>query len=109
MVKLDFYSKWPEYVFIVLMLVGLIVALASPSAFISYIVVFFSGMIAGRVFYFRRNKLKAAYYIIIFGFLVGFLIGSVYGEKTIVILLFVLGAVFGYQLFERKILKDTIY
>ena len=101
-----FYKNWMEFLFFVLMIIGIFIALSSPSAFISYIIIFLSGIFAGRLIYERKNKMQFPYIIIIAGFVVGYLIGVYYGSRKIVILLFVIGAILGYKVYDKKILKD---
>ena len=106
-----FFKSWAEFFFFVLMVIGFIVSLwaSSFSAFISYIVVFLSGMIGGRILYDRKGKLTFPYYIIIFGFLIGYLIGTYYGSRKVVIILFVLGVLFSYHLYNKGYIKDRLY
>jgi len=101
-----FFKSWAEFFFFVIMIVGFIIALFTPSAFISYIVVFLSGMIGGRLLYLRKGKLSFPYYLILAGFLVGYVIGTYYGSRMIVIVLFVTGILFSYHLFNKGYLKD---
>ena len=103
-----FFKNWAEVFFFILMVIGIILALSAPSAVVSYIVIFVSGLFAGRIIYLRHHNLKAAYYIVIFGFLIGYLLGSYYGSKKLIIVLFVIGAVLSYYLYDKKILKDVI-
>ena len=105
----DFYKNWFESFFLALVVIGILVALAAPSAVISYIVIFLSGIFAGRLIYERKNKIQFPYFMIIAGFVIGYLIGVYYGSRRVVIALFVIGAVLGYKLFDKKILKDTKY
>ena len=48
-----FFKSWAEFIFFVLMVIGFIVALwaSTFSAVISYIVIFLSGMVGGRLLY----------------------------------------------------------
>lgn len=105
----DFFKNWAEFFFFVLMVIGVIVALAAPSAVISYIVIFLSGLFAGRIIYFRNRNLKVGYYIIIIGFLIGYLVGSIYGSRKVIIVLFVLGAILSYYLYDKKVLRDIMF
>ena len=105
----DFHKNWMEFWFLVLMITGLLIALAAPSAVISYTIVFLSGMIGGRLIYSRKNKIQLPYFMIIAGFVIGYLAGVYYGSRKIVIALFVLGIIIGYKLYDKKILKDTMY
>lgn len=102
----QFYKNWMEFFFVGLMIIGALIALLAPSAIISYAISFISGMFGGRLIYERKNKIRFPYLIIIAGFFIGYLIGVYYGNRKIVITLFVLGAILSYKLYDKKILKD---
>lgn len=102
----EFYRHYVEFFFFVLMVIGLIFALFAPSAIMSYILVLISGAFAGRILYERRHKIVLPYVIIIAGFLLGYLIGTRYGSKLANAILFFIGALIIYKLFDKKILKD---
>jgi hypothetical protein len=104
-----FFKSWVEFFFFLLMVVGFIVSLASPSAVISYLVVFLSGMIGGRLLYERKKKLTFPYYVILIGFLIGYLVGVIYGSRRIVIILFILGVLFSYHLHNKGYIRDLPY
>jgi len=106
-----FFRSWVEFFFFALMIAGFILALwaTSFSAVISYVVVFLSGMIGGRLLYDRKGKLTFPYYIIIIGFLIGFLLGTIYGSTRIVIILYLLGVLFSYHLYNKGYLRDLPY
>ena len=89
------------------MVIGFIIALLAPSAVISYVIAFFSGMFAGRLIFERKNKMQFPYFMIIVGFVIGYLVGVYYGSRRVVIVLFVIGAVLSYKLYDKKILRDT--
>ncbi len=102
----EFYKNWMEFFFLALMIIGVIIAISAPSAIISYIIIFVSGMFAGRLIYERKNKIQLPYFMIIAGFVIGYLIGVYYGSRRVVIILFVLGAILSYKLYDKKILRD---
>src|SRR3989338_7045978 len=108
-IAIDFYKSWGEFMFLVLIVVGIIFAIISPSAVVSYMVIFLVGGMVGRIMYWRRESLKTAYYIAAFGFLIGFFIGTYYGSRQIVIMLFFVGMMLSYYLYDKKILHDTIF
>jgi|TARA_B100001971_G_C17698221_1_gene290390 uncharacterized membrane protein len=91
------------------MAVGVVVSLASPSAVISYFIIFISGIMAGRILYWRHHSTHFAYFLIILGFLIGFVIGAYYGNRVIVFILFALGAFLGHYLYSKKIIRDTLF
>jgi len=102
-----FFRSWAEFLFFVLMIIGFIIALTAPSAVISYIVVFLSGMIGGRLLYHRKKRLTIPYYIILFGFIIGYVIGTYYGSRQVVIVLFVLGILLSYHLHNKGYIRDV--
>ena len=105
----DFYKNWYESFFLVLMIIGIVIALLVPSAAISYVIIFLSGVFAGRLIYERKHKMKFPYVMITAGFVIGYLIGIYYGSRMIVIALFVIGAILSYKVYDKKILKDIKY
>lgn len=105
----QFYKNWMEFFFLVLMALGVLIAFSVPSAVISYSVIFISGIFAGRVIYERKDKIKFPYFMIMVGFLIGYLIGVYYGSRRVLIVLFVMGSILSYILYDKKLLKDTKY
>ena len=106
-----FFKSWAEFVFFVIMILGFGVSIwaSSFSAVISYLVIFLSGMIGGRLLYERKHKLSFPYYFIVIGFLIGYLIGTYYGSRKVIIILFVLGVVFSYQLLKKGYIRDIFF
>ncbi len=94
-----------EFWFAVLTIVGVFTALWAPSAVISYTIALISGMFAGTLIYERKHKIKFPYLMIIAGFLIGFIIGVYYGSRKVVVIMFILGAIISYQLYNKKVLK----
>jgi len=105
----NYFDSWVEFFFFVLLVIGFIIALFAPSAVVSYIVIFVSGMIGGRLIYERKEKLKFPYYLFIIGFLVGYAIGAYHGNKSVIITLFVLGNIVSYYLYDQGIVQDIRY
>ena len=105
------FKNWAEFVFFIIMVVGFAVSIwaSSYSAAISYIVVFLSGMIGGRLLYERKHRLTFPYAIIVIGFLIGYLIGSYYGSKKVIVILFGLGVLFSYQLRKKGYIRDVFF
>lgn len=102
----QFYKNYMEFFFIVLMAAGLLLALLVPSAALSYALIFFAGMFAGRVIYDRKGKIVFPFLVIIAGFLFGYILGANYGGWLAIAAIFVIGTVFSYKLFDKNILKD---
>lgn len=102
----DYFKNWAEWWFFVLLIIGFIIALFAPSAVVSYMVIFVCGLIAGRMVYERKNKGIFPYLMIIVGFLIGYLLGAFRGEREIMSVLFVLGALISYYIYDKGLLRD---
>ena len=103
----DYYFKnWAEIFFFILLIIGFLIALMAPSAVVSYIVIFVCGMICGRMIYERKDKGIFPYFIIILGFFVGYLLGAYRGEREIMSVLFILGALISWYVYDKGILRD---
>ena len=102
---------WAEIVALASMFLGVIIAFLAPSAFISYVVIFFSGMIGGRLLWERRNNTRGTYIAIMLGFLAGFMLGSFthYGNPFIIIVLYIVGARLMYKLTEKGYFADVFF
>ena len=107
MFQLD--KNWMEFWSAVLMILGLVLALFTSSAVINYLLIFVSGMFAGRIIYERQHKIIFPYYVIIAAFLIGYLIGMRYGNGYAVIMLFAAGAIISFQMFKKELIRDTRY
>ena len=106
---MEFYRDWMEFFFIVLMIIGLTMALMAPSAVISYILVFLSGLFAGRIIFRRKHNIVFPFLVIIIGFLIGYMIGIRYGNRAVIALLYMAGAVISYNAFNKGMIGDAGY
>jgi hypothetical protein len=104
-----FFRNWAEFFFFVLLVIGFLFSLLTPSAVLSYGLIFAAGMMGGRLLYERKNKLGFPYYLMLIGFLIGYLLGAFYGNRNIMILLFVIGAFLSYYLHDSGIIRDVRY
>lgn len=92
-------TSWVELVTLAILIFGFILALLAGSAVMSYIIIFFCGMVTGRNFFIRRNRAKKLhYFVIIFGFIVGYVVGSYYGQYQVTLLMFIIGNILSYYL-----------
>ncbi len=102
----NYFQNWAEWWFFVLLISGFVFALFAPSAVVSYMVIFACGLIAGRMIYDRKGRGIFPYMIIIIGFLIGYLLGAYRGEREIMSVLFVLGALICYYIYDKGLLRD---
>ena len=101
-----FYKNYMEFFFIVLMVLGIAIALLAPNLFTSCLIIFMAGFFAGKVMYERKTNIRFPYVVIFLGFLIGFLLGAYYTSKVAMGLIFLIGAVLGYKLYEKGLIRD---
>ncbi len=102
---IDLATTWVEVVFIILLVVGLLLSVTAANAYLNFIIIFLCGLLFGRLLYQERRNLKLAFYLVVFGFLVGYVVGSYYTNKTLVTLFFVIGITASYYAHFKKIIE----
>jgi len=105
-----FFQNWAEIFFFILLVLGFIISISvgnRTSAVIAYITILLCGVMAGRLIFERKHKMKFPYFLIIIGFLIGYLIGARYGDKRVMVILFFLGAIIGFQFRNKGLISDT--
>jgi len=105
----DYWSDWPEILAFILLVIGFFVALGAGSAVIAYTLVLLAGFMGGRIWFRIKKHLKVTWSIILMGFLVGFMIGSRYGDKRMIVIFYIFGIVISYYLHEKGIIKSIEY
>lgn len=99
----EFYWKnWAEVFFVLLLLIGFLASITVRNVAVGYIIILCAGLMAGRVFAqtVKRQPLFP-YFLIILGFLIGYLLGAYYLNKKIIILLFVIGIILSYIIHKK--------
>ncbi len=104
-----YLENWAEIWFFILIVIGFLVSVTLDSKVIVYSTIFLCGAMSGRLIYERKNKLQFPYYLIIIGFLIGYMIGSRFGDRKMMIILFIFGTVLSYYLHNKRIIKDIRY
>ena len=104
----NLYDDWVEYSLFLLLVLGFVIGISINSPFVNYVVRFLVGIIVGRLFYLKRHYLPFPRYLITAGFVLGFLVGSFNVNWKGLLFVFILGAVFGYQIHKMQIVKEFI-
>ena len=104
-----FMDNWAEFFAFVILIIGFFIAISAGSAVILYIISILFGAAFGRWWYKFKKRLKVPAVIIILGALIGLTLGSFYGSRDIVVILFILGFVGSYHLHDRKIIHSAEY
>jgi len=94
-------DHWVDYVALLVLVLGLVLAFFSGSLVITYIIIFICGMVIGRYIYYRQHKLKIRFYYPVIAFLIGFVAGTRFGTYKGVIFFFVLGAICGSYIHKK--------
>ena len=98
-------EQWVEAFLILFLALGFVLSVLMKNPFYTYTSVFLGGFIGGRVYYIKRYKEPILPFIlIIVGFLFGYLMGSLWVSRVVVLLFFALGFMLSYYLHLKKIL-----
>ena|SRR3989338_4011015 len=95
-------ENWVEYLALLLLFAGFILALATGSAVVSYAVILLCGIVAARCSCTFGKNFKAPLAIIMVGFLAGYLLGVQYGSKKITLIMFIIGYIISYSYHTRE-------
>lgn len=100
----ELIESWVEILFLILFVIGLVVALSIKNVFLIYLITLLTGMICGRLFFYRKRTKHThefSFYFIISGFLVGYIIGTANASKFFIIVFFILGGWLGYYIHKK--------
>jgi len=99
-----YWRNWAEVFVVILIMVGFLISISIHNSLLSYFAIFLSGLMAGR---FLAKKIKKQplfpYFLIIIGFLLGYLLGTVFLEinKKMLVLLFIIGGVVSFYIHKK--------
>lgn len=100
------WQQWAEVFFIILLLIGFLMAISIKSYIMHYIVIFLAGMMAGRLIYEKKGKQPVfAFFLIIVGFLFGYMLGSFSINKKMIVFFFIIGSLASYYIHKKGYIK----
>ena len=100
------WKQWAETFFIILILLGFLVSISIESALLNYIVIFCAGLMAGRTIFKKKGRQPLfPFFLIIVGFLLGYMLGSFEFSKKIITFLFILGTIISYYIHKKEYIK----
>jgi hypothetical protein len=97
-------TSWAEMYTIFLGVIGFILALSIKSPMFSYIVIILSGFMCGRLLYQQRRTHQFPSYMIVFGLLLGYIIGSHYTNRKMLLFIAVIAMVASYYSHSRDMI-----
>jgi len=101
------FGDWAELLGLLFLIIGFIIAIRSTSAFLSYVIILVIGCMVGRFWYKIKDQFRFPWLIVIFGLLVGYLLGDRYGSNLVIIILFLLGAIVSYYVHENHVITSV--
>ena len=104
---LDMVSMWVEYVALIVLFIGFFISMSSGSAFLSYIIIFLSGLLTGRILFQHRKALPFKYYILMLVFLIGYILGTYvsFGSRKVIVIVFILSNILSYYMHDKEYIK----
>lgn len=106
--RISYWAHWAEYFTILLMIIGFLIAITLDSMWLNYVVIFLAGMMTGRLLYARKRMTKFTHYLIVVGFLVGYLIGSYSYSRKIIAIIFVGSSILSYYLHAKGYIEKYL-
>jgi len=101
-------DAWGETWTLIFLVLGLLISLMVGSKVVNFLVIFVSGISVGRLHHIRKHRLGFPFFLIIFGYLVGFVIGSLIrdmGNWIALLFVFGIGCWVGDYIIEKKYCK----
>ncbi|MBI4150483.1 hypothetical protein HY488_03695 [Candidatus Woesearchaeota archaeon] len=92
-------ENWAEFFFFCLLVFGFLFSLSLQSAGLSYVMIVLFGLMCGR--FLAQRKKRFPFYLIVFGFFVGFLLGARFASWKVLAFFFFVGGALSFYLHER--------
>jgi len=99
---------WAELVTFIFLIIGTLLSLMSDSAVVTYVIIFICGIVVGRNAHVRRRGLTMPFYLIVIGFIVGYIIGATAqnrGNPIIILICFAVGIYAGHYLHKNRYIQ----
>jgi len=100
------WKDWAEIVSFLVLIVGFVLSISIENPVYVYIIIFLAGLLAGRSFFVKIGKQPLfPFFLIIIGFLLGYVIGSPIRSNSnwkVVVILFFLGWILSHVAHKEK-------
>lgn len=106
MAPMIFEDEWPEYFAGAAAFLAFVGAMFMSNVFFSMLTIVILGMLLGRFFYKRRFKEPILPFVLIISSVaLGYMIGTFFVSRLLILLLFLASFTVSYQLHKKKIIK----
>ena len=104
-----FNSDWAEIIALVLLFVGIIIGILSPSVWVTYTIAAITGLMSGR--WWVRGKVRGpgAYGLIMAGFIIGYVIGTFRGSRLLTFVIFMASFLIMLKITRKGAYKDIFF
>ena len=100
--KMDYYEKGPEYIFVILVILGALVGLITRNILINYVIMFLFGIIIGVQYFNHQYKRTFILTMIAIALFLGYVLASFKNDWKIHLILYVGGSLLGFYLKKYK-------
>ncbi len=105
MLEWKWEERWVEIFLLFFLVIGFIIAVLMFNPGLSYLLIFFTGFMAARIYYVKHPQEPIfPVVLLILGFVLGYLIGGFWISRVFALILFGLGFGISYYLHLKKIL-----
>ena len=98
---------WPEILASIFLSIGIIFGIFSKNLAAVYIICILAGLLFGRLWWKFKKDNKTPIFISIMTFFFGFILGTLFADIRIILILLLLGTLAGYWLHEKKIITSV--
>ena len=95
------FTNWVEGFFVILLLLGFVLAAVIKSAPLSYIVAFLSGAFFGKIIYHQKKDALLHYTLLTIGFIIGYTLGNLANNWLLTLLFLALGIALSYAAHDQ--------
>jgi len=99
--KGNYLTSWAEMYTILAAVLGFFLALSIKTPNLNYIVLFVAGFLGGRLMFQNKKSAPFPYFMITFGFFVGYILGSYYVSRKLLVFFAIVGVVASYYFHDK--------
>jgi hypothetical protein len=102
--QFNMMHDWAELMFFVLFVIGFGIILFAKNAFFTYLFIFIGGVMTGRFLFQKRDKYPIPFYLLVSGFVFGFVLAIIITNKAnwkVSILLYVVANMLSFYIHEK--------
>jgi 4-hydroxybenzoate polyprenyltransferase len=100
--KGNYLTSWAEMYTILVAIGGFFLAVSIKTPNLNYIVLLVAGFLGGRLLFQHKRSTPFPYFMITFGFFVGYILGSYYVSRKLLVFFAIVGVVISYYVHDKS-------